>query len=80
MNYVSVFARDYNLSVVAVDETYLVESISSSLVTIEGYSMVRGNVRCQIRKHGVCLYVRNYVQLEEARIGWPILAAVHLVQ
>ena len=78
VDYVSVFARDYNLSVVAVGETHLVESISSSFGAIDGY-LVRGDVRGLIIKHGVCLYVRNNLQFEKVEIGCPILAAIHLV-
>ena len=79
VDYVSVFARNYNLSVIAVGETHLVESISSSFVAIDGYSVVRGDVRGLIRKHGVCLYVSNNLQFEKVEIGCPNLAAVHLV-
>ena len=79
VDYVSVFARDYNLSVIAVGETHVIESISSSFVAIDGCSVVRGDVRSLIRKHGVCLYVSNNLQFEEVEIGCPKLAAVHLV-
>ena len=41
--------------------------------------MVKGNVCCLIRKHGVCLYVGKNLQFEEVDIGCPNLAAVHLV-
>ena len=79
VDYVSVFARDYSLTVVAVGETHLVESIGSSFVAIEGNSVVRGDVQGQIRKHGVCLCVSNNLQFEEIKINCQNLAAVHLV-
>ena len=60
-------------------ETHLVDSIGSSFVSMEGYSVVRGDVRGQIRKHGVCLYFSNNLQFEKVEIGCPNLAAVHLV-
>ena len=56
-------------------ETHLVESF----VAIDGYSVVRGDVRGLIRKLGVCLYVSNNLQFEEVEIGCPNLAAVQLV-
>ena len=43
VDYVSVFARDDNLSVLAVGETHLVESISLSFVAIDTFSVVRGD-------------------------------------
>ena len=57
LDYVSIFARDYDLNVVAVSESWLIESIPSSFVAIEGYSVVRGDVHGSIRKHGTCLYI-----------------------
>ena len=54
--------------------------VSSSFVAVEGYSVVRGDVQGLIRKHGVCLYIRDSVRFVEIDLGCQNLAAVHLVK
>ena len=49
--------KDCILSVVAVSESWLIESIPSSFVTIEGHNITSGKVYGMIRKLGACLYI-----------------------
>ena len=42
VDYVSIFAKDCDLGVVAVSEGWLIESILSSFVTVEEYNIIRG--------------------------------------
>ena len=55
LDYITEFAGDYMLDIVAVTETHLIQSVSS-FIALEGYSVVRGDIHGLIRKHGVCLY------------------------
>ena len=65
MDYVSIFAKDCNLAVVAVSESWLLESIPSSFATIEEYNIIRGDVYEMIRKHGACLFIRSNLKCVE---------------
>ena len=56
LDYITEFAGDYMLDVVAVTEMHLIDSIGSSFIALESYSVVRGDIHGLIRKHGVCLY------------------------
>ena len=60
VNYISTFARDCKLDILAVSESLLVQNVLSSFVAVDGYSVVRGDVQRLTRKHGVCLYVRFF--------------------
>ena len=60
----------------AVSESWLIESIPYSFVTIEGYSVVRGDFHGSIRKHGTCLYVRDNLRFEEVETKCPNIATV----
>ena len=74
------FAKDCNLAVVVVSESWLIlESIPSSFVTTEGYNIIRVDVYGMIRKHGACLYIKNNVKRVEIVVNCPNVAAVHLL-
>ena len=76
LDYVSMFARDYELDVVAVSESWLIESIPSSFAAIESYSVLRGDVHGSIRKHGTCLNVRDNLRFEEVETNCPDIVTV----
>ena len=59
-------------------ESWLVESIQSSFVTIEGYNIIR-DVYEKIRKHGACLYIKNNLKCVEIDVNCLSVAAVHLL-
>ena len=48
---------EYNLGVSSVCETWLVPSVSSSFVSIDGFRIVHGDGFQSVRKHCCCLYV-----------------------
>ena len=53
----------------------LVESVLSSFVALDGFSVVRGDVCGFTRKHGVCLYAKNSKRLVEVNVCCPNVAA-----
>ena len=57
--YVKHLAARHHLSVVAICEAWLVSSVSSSFVAVDGFQVVRGDGSDSIRKHGCCLYVAD---------------------
>ena len=67
-----------SIDVVAVTETWLTESCNSSFVMIDGYSIFRGDVYGNIRKHGAALYVRKSLRPVEVEVNLPNLAVVYL--
>ena len=67
-----------SIDVVAVTETWLTESCNSSFVMIDGYSIFRGDVHGNIRKHGAALYVRKSLRPVEVEVNLPNLAVVYL--
>ena len=65
----SIFAKDCNLAVVAVSESWLIESIPSSFVTVEGYNIIRGDVYEMIRKHDAWLCIKNNFKCVEIEVN-----------
>ena len=78
VDYVSIFAREHKLDILAVSETWLLES-SSSFVAVDNYFIVKGDVLGLTRTHGVCLYVKRSVRFVEVHVNCPNVAAVHLM-
>ena len=50
--YLSHMIGEHDLSVVAVYETWLIPSVSSSFVSIDEFRVVRGDGALLVRKHG----------------------------
>jgi hypothetical protein len=80
VDYVSLFIEECELDVVVVGETWLVPDVASSFVAVEGFTLVRGDTNSLVRKHGVCIYIRDCLGFEEVAVAGPNVAAVHLVQ
>ena len=59
LNYVFNLIQDESLDVVAVTETWLTTQCSDSFVAVPGYSLYRGDVRGDVRKHGAGLYMTD---------------------
>ena len=59
---------EYDLSVLAVCETWLVPSVSSLFVSINGLRIVRGDGSQYVRKHGCCLYVGDMLSFVRLRL------------
>ena len=53
--YVILLVSSYNLSAVAVCETWLIPAVSSSFVANDGFQVLRGDGSQSVRKHGCCL-------------------------
>ena len=63
---------------VAVTETWLTASCSSSFVQIPGFSLYRGDVAGLVRKHGAAIYVSNTHRHVQVDVDIPNVVAVHL--
>ena len=58
------FVSQYNIKIVAVTESHLIPCISNSSVAIPHFDILRNDVDGTVRKHGVCVYVRHDVQVD----------------
>ena len=79
IDYVSVFIREQDLDMLVVSETGLVEGMQSSLVAVDGFSIVR-DTNCVNRKHGVFLYIKGNLKFVEMDMCIPNVVAIHLVE
>jgi hypothetical protein len=79
MDFVFDFIVENELDVFVIGETWLVPSVSSSFVEVHEFSVVRGDTHSGIRKHGVCMYVKNSLNYEEVNLQLPNVAAVFLI-
>ena len=70
---------EYVLSVVAVCETWLIPSVSSSFISIDGFRVARGDSSLFVRKHGCCLYVRDSLAFIQMGVDLPNVVAVLLL-
>lgn len=78
VHYLSNLMNDEGLYIVAVTETWLTASCSSSFVQIPEFSLHRGDVAGQVRKHGAGLYILNTLRHVQVDIDLPNVATVHL--
>ena len=76
--YVKHLAARHHLSVVAICETWLVPSVSSSFVAVDGFQVVRGDGSDSIRKHGCCLYVADSLSFVPVEVDLLNVAVVFL--
>ena len=66
------------LSTVAICETRLVPSVSTSFFAVDEFQVVRGDGCNSIRKHGCFLYVANFLSLVSVDVGLLNFAGVLL--
>ena len=71
--------RNYNVDILALAETWLVSSIPSSFVDVPGYVVCRRDVGGCVRKHGVCVYLRESLNFAEVESGLENVLVVQLV-
>ena len=76
LGFISALLQEENVTLLAVCETWLVESVPSSFVDIVGYNFFRCDVTGQIRKHGVGLYLRKEVEGVQVEVGLPNVVVV----
>ena len=76
--YVKHFITMFSLSIVAVCETLLIPSVSSSFVAIDGFQVVRGDGSNITRKHGCCLYAAHFLSFASVDVGLLNVAVVFL--
>ena len=77
LNFVGNLLGEEKLTLLAVCETWLVESVSTSFVDIVGYDFFRCDVVGQIRKHGVGLYVKRGLDVVRVEVEVPNVLVVH---
>ena len=70
---------EYDLGVLAVCETWLVPSVSSSFVSIDGFRIVRGDGSQSVRKHGCYLHVGDMLSFVQIEVDLLNVAAVLLL-
>ena len=73
------FVIEKNIHILGIGETWLLESDPFSFVAVDGFYMVRSDVRRQVRKHGVAVYINKSYKFEEIAVGAPNVVAVRLV-
>ena len=56
--YIFNLIKEENLNICAITESWLTSSCDSSYVSIDGFSLYRGDVEGAVRKHGSAIYVR----------------------
>ena len=61
MNILSDFLTEYKLDIFGVAETWLLPDTPVSFVSIYGYYIARSNTPGNVRKHGVCVYIRKHI-------------------
>ena len=76
--YVKHLAARHQLSVVAICEAWLVSSVSSSFVAVDGFQVVRGDGSDSIRKHGCCLYIADSLSFVSVEVDLLNVAVVFL--
>ena len=79
MDCLTIFAEEHALDIVDMQERWLTSEVSSSFVTLNRFSIVRGDTEGLVRKHGVCMYVRKESRFIECFFDGPNAAAVHLL-
>ena len=73
------FVIEKNIHMLGIGETWLLESDPSFFVAIDGFHLVRSDVRGHVRKHGVAVYINKSYKFEEIAIGGPNVIVIRLV-
>ena len=63
ISFVIDLCSELDLGVVGICETWLSPEVSSSIVSVEGYTLIRNDSPSGLRKHGVCMYVHNDLKI-----------------
>ena len=79
INYLFNLIKTEALEVVSVTETWLTGSCSSSFVSIPGFTLHRGDVAGNVRKHGAALYISDGLKQVQVDVLLPNVAVVQLV-
>ncbi|XP_043243189.1 uncharacterized protein LOC122392429 [Amphibalanus amphitrite] len=64
--------------IMCITETHLLPSISSSIVDIPGYTLLRHDVCGHVQKHGVCCYIQNRLSIDHIIQPLPNLLSFRL--
>ena len=79
VNYINNLLLDEELDIVALSETWLTSSCSNSFIDIPGYSLCRGDVKGNIRKHGAALYISDKLNYVQVTVNLPNVAVLRLI-
>ena len=71
VNYGFNFLEEYDIKVLSIRETWLVDSIHSPFVELEDFLFYRTDVVGNVRKHGNALYVCKFLRSIRVDMGVP---------
>ena len=71
-------ADDNDVSIISISETWLINSMPSSYVHLEGFKFFRGDVHGTIRKHGSGIFVSNKLISLPIEVNLPNVTVVFL--
>ena len=78
LHYVFNLIYDFSISILAVTETWLTHSCSSSFIDLPGFNFYRGDTAGSVRKHGAGLYVSKSLSALPIEIGIQNIAVIFL--
>ena len=78
ISYLKHFADDNNISIISVSETWLINTMPSSYVELEGFKFFRGDVHGSIRKHGSGIFISDKFNAVPIEVDLPNLTVVLL--
>jgi hypothetical protein len=79
LDYILDVAQQHSLDIFGVTESWLLPSVRDSFVEIAGYRIVRTDAFGEIRKHGVCFYVKSGLVFVSVDVEVPNVHVVNLV-
>ena len=80
VNYVASLLREEELHVLSLTETWLTSNCNSSFVSIPGFTLCRGDVLGNIRKHGTALYIKDTIKFVQTEVPIPNVAVAQLLE
>ena len=80
VNSVYVLLCSKGLSLLAISETWLLESIPSSFVDVPGFKFYRGDVHGSVRKHGAGLYVADTLSCVQVEVDLPNVVVCRVLE
>lgn len=80
VHYIYSLLSDYNISVLGVSETWLTSSITSACISLPNYVLLRKDVVGNIKKHGVCVYIKQNIHYSEIEVQVPNVLVLYLIK
>ena len=74
------FVIEFNLDILCISETWLLDSVPSSFVNMQGFSIVRTDTLGPTAKHGVCVYIKSGLSFQSVDTPIHNLHCVKLIE